>query len=131
MPAQRRSADRGNPAFTDEECDAVREWIRAGGALLLIADHAPAGSAASNLAARFDVDMSKGFTPDPDYYERVTLDASWIQFSRANRNLGDHAITRGRNSSERINRVLSFTGQSLKGPNESAALLKLSSSAYD
>src|SRR5882724_11436269 len=27
-----------NPAFTDEECDAVREWVKAGGALLLIAD---------------------------------------------------------------------------------------------
>jgi hypothetical protein len=41
--AQAGSADRSKPAFTDEECDAVREWVRAGGALLLIADHAPAG----------------------------------------------------------------------------------------
>src|ERR1700730_10964321 len=58
-------SDRSKSAFTDAECDAVREWVREGGALLLIADHAPAGAAAAILAARFDVDMSKGFTADP------------------------------------------------------------------
>jgi hypothetical protein len=125
------SADRRKPAFTDAECDAVREWVRAGGALLLIADHAPAGSAAANLSATFGVDMGKGFTADPVNYERVALDTSWIRFSRANRNLGDHPITRGRDATERINSVISFTGQSLKGPKESTALLKLSGSAYD
>src|SRR5712664_1472398 len=56
-------ADR--PAFTEEEADAVREWVRGGGALLFIADHAPFGSAAEILATRPDVDMSKGFTQDP------------------------------------------------------------------
>ena len=125
------SADRSKPAFTDAECAAVREWVRAGGALLLIADHNPAGSAAANLSATFGVDMSKGFTADPLNYERVALDTSWIRYSRAQRNLGDHPITRGRDAAERINSVLSFTGQSLKGPKESAALLKLSASAYD
>jgi hypothetical protein len=129
--AQATSADARKSAFTDEECDAVRDWVRGGGALLLIADHAPAGSAAANLASRFSVDMSKGYTADPVNFERVTMDASWIQFSRANKNLGDHAITRGRNASERINRVLTFTGQSLKGPKESTALLGLSDQAYD
>src|ERR1700726_245351 len=28
-------------AFTEEECDAVRDWVRNGGALLLMADHKP------------------------------------------------------------------------------------------
>jgi hypothetical protein len=129
--AEAGSADRSKPAFTDAECAAVREWVRAGGALLLIADHPPAGSAAANLSATFGVDMGKGFTADPLNYERVALDTSWIRFSRANRNLGDHPITRGRDATERINSVLSFTGQSLKGPKESTALLKLSHSAYD
>ena len=27
------------PAFTEAECDAVNDWVRGGGALLLIADH--------------------------------------------------------------------------------------------
>ena len=125
------SADRSKPAFTDEECDAVREWVRGGGALLLIADHAPAGAAAAILSERFGVDMSKGFTGDPVNCERVTLNTSWIRFSHANKNLADHPITRGRNPGERINSVLTFTGQSLKGPPESTAILKLSSQAYD
>jgi hypothetical protein len=129
--AQPGGADRSKSAFTDAECDAVREWVRAGGALLLIADHAPAGAAAASLSERFGVDMAKGFTGDPINYERVALDTSWIRFSRANKNLSDHPITRGRDTSERINSVLSFTGQSLKGPKESAVLLKLSAQAYD
>src|SRR5438876_8057923 len=49
--------DAGNPAFAEAECDAVRDWVRAGGSLLLIADHAPMGAANQILAWRFSVDM--------------------------------------------------------------------------
>ena len=129
--AAANNADATKPAFTPAECAAVREWVRGGGALLLIADHAPAGDAAAILGAEFGVNMSKGFTGDPLNYERVALDSSWIRYSRANRNLGEHPITNGRNADERINSVLSFTGQSLKGPKESTALLKLSAQAYN
>jgi len=37
-------------------------------------------------------------------------------FSRANGLLADNAITNGRAPGERINRVVTFTGQSLSGP---------------
>ena len=124
-------AARTAPAFTDEECNVVRDWVRDGGTLLLIADHAPAGGAAANLGATFGVDMSKAFTGDPVNFEQKGLDVSWIVFSRANGALGRHAIMEGRNQNERINRVMSFTGQSLKGPASSMALLKLSDKAYD
>lgn len=53
-----------SPAFTDAECDAVRDWVKAGGALLLIADHAPFGERAEILARRFGVDMGKGYAFD-------------------------------------------------------------------
>lgn len=129
--AQAESADRSRAAFTDEECDAVRDWVRDGGALLLIADHAPAGAAAEILGLRFGVNMSKGFTADPINYERVGFNPGWIRFSVAQKNLGDHPITRGRNTDERVKSVLSFTGQSLSGPKDSTALLKLSDQAYD
>ena len=56
---------RRNPAFTDAECDAVRDWVKDGGCLLLITDHAPFGSAAECLAKRFGVEMSKGAVGDP------------------------------------------------------------------
>ncbi|HYJ47988.1 MAG TPA: hypothetical protein VEV81_15365, partial [Pyrinomonadaceae bacterium] len=56
---------------------------------------------------------------------------SFLVFSRDNKLLGDHAITRGRDAAERVTRVVTFTGQSLKGPAGSAAFLKLSDTAMD
>lgn len=120
-----------NPAFTELECDAVRDWVQAGGELLLIADHAPTGSAAANLAARFGVEMSNAYTVDPINFLRASLDATWIEYSRQTKSLADHPITRGRDASERLTRVVTFTGQSLKGPKGSTAILKLSDKACD
>lgn len=115
-------------AFTKVECDAVRNWVRAGGSLLLITDHAPFGSAAESLAGQFGVDMSKGYTSDPKNSEGGETS---LVFTRENNLLGDHPITRGRDDSERIRRVQTFTGQSLKGPAGSVAILKLGETASD
>lgn len=122
------SDEGASPAFTARECDVVRDWVRGGGALLLIADHWPACTAAANLSSRFGVEMGKGFTDDPANYDKQLGN---ILFSRENKLLIDHAITLGRNASERINRVVTFTGQSLKGPEGSVAFLKLSDTAFD
>jgi hypothetical protein len=126
--ADEEGADR--PAFTEEEADAVRDWIRGGGSLLFIADEAPYGSAAEILAKRFDVDMSKGSTVD-SVAEKESKNSGWIVYSRENNLLVDHPITRGRNDSERVNRVMTFAGQSLKGAEGSEPFLKLSSTASD
>jgi hypothetical protein len=120
-------ADR--PAFTEEECKAVHDWVRGGGSLLLIADHAPFGGAAEILAKRFGVDMSKGYTFDSEHSDKDS--PSLLLFSRENKLLVDHPITQGRQPHERINYVLSFTGQSLKGPEGSRAFLQLADTAKD
>jgi len=117
------------PAFTEEECDAVSEWVRNGGALLLIADHAPFGAAAQILAKRFEVEMSKGFVFDPDH--SAPNNPTLLIFSRENKLLLDHPITQGRNDGERINRVQTFTGQALKGPQGATQLLLLAATAND
>ncbi len=117
-----------NPAFTDAECDAVRDWVKDGGSLLLITDHAPMGSAAKGLAKRFGVDLSTGAVGDPANSEGGE---TFLVFSRQNHLLGEHAITRGRDDSERVNKVQTFTGTSLKGPEGSVPILKLSSTAVD
>jgi len=116
-------------AFTDEECQVVHDWVKDGGSLLLIADHAPFGGAAQNLAKAFGVEMADAFTSDPEH--SLTGQPSFIIFSRENKLLGEHTITEGRGSAERINKVMSFTGQSLKGPTDSVSILKLSDSARD
>lgn len=122
-------ADR--PAFTEEECDAVRDWVRSGGALLLIADHAPFGAAAENLAKRFGVEFSKGFTFDTQNHVKDRLSPSTLHYSRENKLLLDHPITRGRTAGETVNNVFAFTGQSLKGPEQSFPFLKLGDTARD
>jgi hypothetical protein len=116
-------------AFTEEECQAVQDWVKSGGALLLIADHAPFGGAAASLGSRFGIDMSKGFTYDPA--NSAPNSPSLLIFSRENKLLGTHPITDGRDQNEKLNTVQSFTGQSLKGPDDSVAILKLSDTAKD
>jgi hypothetical protein len=118
-----------SPAFTEEECQAVQDWVKDGGALLLIADHAPFGGAAATLSARFGVDMSKGYTVDKA--NSAAENPSSLIFSRENKLLASHPITEGRNEKERVNVVRSFTGQSLKGPEGSVSILSLSDGAKD
>ncbi len=125
MPARAR------PAFTDAECLAVRDWVRDGGSLLLVADHYPIGDATEKMAQQFGVQMSKGVTMDPANSARDLGGPASLVFSRANKLLGDHAITRGRNESETVNRIVSFTGQSLVGPKGSTAFMLLSGTAVD
>ena len=118
-----------HPAFTAEEIEAVRTWVDAGGALLLIADHAPMGSAAKSLAAAFGVDMRSSYAVDPVQGKKgseavVTYVAGQGLFT-------DHPIVHGRDSTESLHRVTAFAGQSLSGPPHSTQLLRLSDRAED
>lgn len=119
------------PAFTTEECDVLVDWIRDGGALLFIVDHAPFASAAEILAARLGVDMSKGDTADPANADKESSSPYVLVYSRENHLLAPHSITNGRTDAERVNRVLVFAGQSLNGPQGSDAFLKLADTAED
>lgn len=120
-----------NPAFTEAESDVVRDWVKGGGSLLLIADHAPMGAANQSMARRFAVDMSRMYTADPQNADPQTGNASFIFYTRESGRLADHLITRGRNPGEHVNKVITFTGQSLKGPADSFAFLKLADTAVD
>jgi hypothetical protein len=113
-------------AFTADECDSIQKWVEGGGALLLITDHEPFGSPSEELAKRFGVEMSLHITTDP-----ANETESGLLFSRDKDRLGNHPIMLGRNKSERIDRVLTFTGQSLVGPTGSVALLKFADSATE
>jgi hypothetical protein len=125
------SPEASNSAFTDAECDAVRDWVRAGGSLLLIADHAPMGAANQILGQRFGIEMSKMFTLDQQNYYKESDNPGSIVYTRESGRLADMAITNGRNESERVNKVIAFTGQSLKGPADSVAFMKLADTAED
>lgn len=124
--------ERGLSAFTEDECDAVRNWVQTGGSLLLIADHTPFGAAAKTLSTRFGVDMSTAYTGDRTNYDKtVPGEFGQLVFTRENSLLTGSAITNGRNATEHVNRVITFTGQSLSIPKNSIAFLKLSDSSFD
>lgn len=117
------------PAFTAAECDAVRDWVREGGALLLVADHAPFGSAARLLVSRFGVTLGGGFVFDSA--NALEGSPTLLVFTATNGLLGAHSILDGRDSTERVHRVVSFTGQSLTVPDAAAALLRLGPAARE
>ena len=117
--------------FTEEECDAVRDWVSAGGALLIISDNAPFSAAVARLSKRFDVELTNGYTVDTSKYNKETEDQTELVFTRDDGLLGEHPINMGRDATERINRIISFSGTSLKGPKSSVPLLKLADTAMD
>lgn len=119
------------PAFSEEECDAVRDWVKEGGSLLLIADHRPFGAAAEILAKRFSVEMSKGYVFDKKNLNQAGHYRNDLTFTRNGGGVADHPITKGRSETERINKVMTFVGQSLKGPAGSVAILRLPDTAID
>ncbi|UCD24655.1 MAG: DUF4350 domain-containing protein, partial [Gemmatimonadota bacterium] len=96
-------------AFLGEEIDAVRRWVEAGGALMLIADHMPMPGAAEALAAAFGVKFLNGFA----FESEVDTDGP-IMFRRSDGSLRPHFITEGRDAAERVDSVASFTGQAFE-----------------
>jgi hypothetical protein len=123
-----RGENRMDAAFTTAECNAVRDWVRNGGSLLLIADHAPWGDASFIMAQRFGIEMGRGFAMD---VRNSDGNPTKLVFSRENGLLGRHAILRGRNSEEEIRKVVAFTGQSLTVPRGATVLLQISDDARE
>ena len=104
-------------AFSDEEIQAVQDWVQAGGSLLLIADHMPFPGAAEALAAAFGVAFKNGFAFDASQIQAPVpcLLPRQIQiFRRSDGSLADHVITNGRNAGERVDSVATFTGQAFE-----------------
>ena len=127
--AEHRGLGAGHPAFTAAECQAVEAWVERGGALLLVTDHFQFGAAAQVLGKPFGIEMSQGQATDPlNSFPGVP---ARLIFSRENHLLGDHPIVRGRGPSEQLNFVVTYSGQSLKGPRESVPFLRLGDSARD
>ncbi|MEO5616890.1 MAG: DUF4350 domain-containing protein [Candidatus Eisenbacteria bacterium] len=119
-----------NPAFTDAEVTTVRRWVEQGGSLLLIADHSPMGAAARGLGMAFGVDMRNSYAIDTVQAANHNSPSN-IAYVPGRGLDAAHPIMRGRDSTETVRRVVTFTGQSLAGPPGASALLRLSDRAED
>lgn len=119
------------PAFDKAETETLVGWLTDGGAVLLIADHAPYPGAVAHLGLLLGVNMLDAFAAASAKSGVLTVfgtpevpDATWRQyaeerglkmtlFSEILTNLGSvgtHAILRGRNEQERVPWVVTFTG---------------------
>lgn len=103
-------------AYAPEEIEAVRQWVTGGGSLLLVADHMPFPGAAHDLASVLGFDFGNNFAIDT---------ATWdpLVFRRHDGTLASHPITDARDQSERIDSVVTFTGQAFRLGDSAAAPL--------
>ncbi|GJM09333.1 MAG: hypothetical protein DHS20C11_16090 [Lysobacteraceae bacterium] len=116
------------PTFTNAEIDSVVDWVSAGGALLVFSEHAPFDQAIIPLLARFNIESSVGYTIDPENAEE-DASAGWIVYSSDNELLNaNHPIVAGRSAQERVDRVMTYGGSALTGP-DYENVLALSASA--
>ena len=106
-------------AFDEEEVVSVERWVRDGGSLLLIADHMPWPGSTADLAAAFGILFSNGYATDGSGTPGEMV------FKRSNGSLTDHPITRGRLADERVDSVMTFTGQAFRTEIEVSPLLIL------
>lgn len=106
-------------AFTGAEIEAVEEWVRRGGSLLLIADHMPIPGAAEALAAAFGLRFQNGFAID-------TISGSGdATFRRSDGSLRSHPVVNGRGPEERVDSVATFMGQAFRAEGEAEPLMVL------
>ena len=105
-------------AFTDEEIEAVRVWVKEGGALLLIVDHMPMPGAAGRLGTAFGARWSNGFAVDEQ-------NQGPFVFKRGDGSLKEHLITKGRHAGERVESVATFTGSAFQLEGKAEPLLVL------
>lgn len=104
-------------AYTHEEIEAVKTWVEQGGSLFLILDHMPFPGGGGKLAEAFGFKFSNGFA-----YLGNSLGSEPDEFAPGS-GLLDCVITQGRNESERVTKMVTFTGSAFLPPAEAIQVL--------
>ena len=133
VSARAESDTNAEPAFTAQEIGLITNFVRRGGSLLLVTDHYPFPNAVETLANALGLDVAKGMTFDPIHHRRETKDDSRLVFSRSNGLLGSHPIISGRNSTEAVDEIETFTGDAVRPRPDTKwmPLMKLSDTAIN
>lgn len=113
-----------NPsAFTEAEISAVKKWVENGGALFFIADHMPFAGSGDQLAKAFGFRFRNGFATDSSQSLKAGNRREPDVFQFSDHTLTVHPVTSGRNASERVTKVSTFTGQGFLPPSDAVSLL--------
>lgn len=119
--------------FTNEELNALHDWVEAGGSLLMFSEHAPIDKAAVPLFNKFGIQTSIGIVADSihcDSTMKIPVYQALIQYNITNGLLNtEHPITQGLNKSEKVEKLVSYGGSGLYGAGYTN-ILKLSPTAY-
>jgi len=102
-------------AFKPSEIIAIKKWVESGGSLFLIVDHHPFAGAAKDLAKEFGFELFNGHALD------TLRDPSF--FHRANKTLHSNVITNGRDSTEKIDSIITFSGAAMKLSDDAKSIL--------
>jgi hypothetical protein len=102
------------PTFSQDEIDALNEWVSYGGSLFLITDHMPDPAAIEKLALSFGIKTHNGYVLNGYFSGRERP----IVFQRSDKSLPDNPITNGRNPSERIDTIATFSGSAFQAGTE-------------
>lgn len=111
-------------AFSKEEITFIKNWVKKGGKLVLIADHMPFAGAANDLAKAFGFEFCDGFA----YLKKERRNLPDV-FSKSNKRLLETEITNGA-LGKKINAVTTFTGSSFTIPKEAKGILKFKKEDY-
>jgi len=103
-------------AFAEPEIKIVKRWVKHGGSLFLIADHMPMAGAAKDLAAGFGFTFSNGFAvqKEPGGPDSFNIEEGTLK---------ENLITKGRDSTESVRQIVSFTGQAFEIPDDATPIL--------
>lgn len=107
-------------AFDQDEMDALKLWVAAGGSMFLIADHMPFPGAASDLAKAFGFTFSNGYARPALQRERGVIGDVFGRTS----GLIDSEITRGRSDAETVTSVTTFGGSAFQAPDNAIKIIQ-------
>ena len=107
-----------NNIIDDDEIQTVNTWVRNGGSLFLIADHAPFAGAAKRLSDTFGFEFTDGYAE-----KRISSKYPSDLFCRNNNTLTQNDITKGREPSEYVDSITTFVGQAFKIPDSASSIL--------
>lgn len=124
-----RSSYRDYPAmlppsvYADEEIAGIRQWVGAGGALLVIADHAPYGGGSSALAEAFGFSFINGHAIEDAAILEGMVRVRWGFEAGTGLNTG-HPVTDGGMGRHPVTRFFAFGGQAFLPPEQATVLLR-------